>query len=71
MNWPRPFLLAVITGILLGAVLYGWHLSLAGFLETTGLKEPVRLWALEKMGGDRFFLEFLGKKWLLIIPAEL
>ncbi|MGQ9823817.1 MAG: hypothetical protein ACUVSK_02270 [Desulfotomaculales bacterium] len=70
MNWSRPFLLAIVAGILLGAVIYGWQVSLAGFLETTGLEYPSRLWSLEKIDGDCFSLELLGKKWLLVLPPD-
>ncbi|MGB9905226.1 MAG: hypothetical protein ACPLQO_11260 [Desulfotomaculales bacterium] len=70
MNRSRLSLLAVVLGILLGAVIYGWQVSLAGFLETSGLEHPSRLWSLERIDRGCFSLELLGKKWLLILPPD-
>jgi len=64
----RSFLLVLIGGLLLGIVLHCWQVSLAAFNGVAGLKEPVRLWAVERTGVGVIELEFLGKKWLVTFP---
>ncbi len=62
MRCSRTFFLLLVGGCLLGIVFYCWQVSLAAFNDITGLKEPARLWSLQKTGADRIELEFLGKK---------
>jgi len=55
----------VISGFLLGLVLYGWQLSLLSFNGTVKLKKPVVLWSVAREQGNVVELEVLGKKWFV------
>lgn len=66
----RGLLMSMALGILLGAVLYGLQVSLAGFNDVVRPPRPLQLWSAEKIAAGEYRLEVLGSNLVLRFPED-
>lgn len=66
----RGILLIVAFGILLGTVLYGLQVSLAGFNDVVRPSPPLQLWSAEKIAAGGYRLEILGSNLVVRFPED-
>jgi len=66
----RGLLMSMALGILLGAVLYGLQVSLAGFNDVVRPSRPLQLWSAERITAGGYRLEVLGSNLVVRFPED-
>lgn len=67
----RKLSFIVMSGILLGTILYSMHVSLLCFNETVGNQEPVRFATMEKISPLKYHFTVLGSVFKIEIDNNL
>jgi hypothetical protein len=70
MGVRRGLLMSMAFGILLGAVLYGLQVSLAGFNDVVRPSRPLQLWSAERIAAGGYQLEILGSNLVVRFPED-